>query len=80
MRLQFAQTKAKKRRSEYVNRDEELFQAWDNLDTGKWSVKQFLNEVSHFKEEIDGSFILLLNAIIINPRQIKIIKINNLYR
>lgn len=80
MRLQYAQTKSKKRRSEYVNRDKELFEAWDNLDAGKWSVKQFLNEVSHFEEEIDGIFILLFKVIIINPSQIQIIKLNNVYR
>lgn len=63
MRLQFARTTPKKRRSEYVDREKMFFEAWDNLDTGKWSVKQFLNEVSHFEGEIDGIYILLLKAI-----------------
>ena len=81
MRLQLAQTRPRKRRSEYVDRDKNFFEAWDNLVTGKWSVKQFLSEVSHFEGEIDGIFILLLNGIITNPININfLIVLNNIYR
>ena len=35
--------------------DMKIEEAWDNLDTGKWSLGDFLDNVSYFPEQIGKS-------------------------